>query len=70
MSAIEKCSKKVGANLKRLIKDKIGTQEDFAEMCYTDASQVRRWIRGGVRKISTINYLASQLGVDASALLA
>lgn len=70
MSANKTCSQKVGTNLKRLIKEKYRTQENFAEQCYTDARQVRRWIQKGVKSISTINYLAEKLGVSAWALLA
>lgn len=66
----EDLSKKIGANLKRLIKEKGCTQEDFAERCYTDARQVRRWIANGVSSIATINYIAENLGVSAWALLA
>ena len=63
-------SAKVGANLKRLIKEsEYRTQETFAEACFTDARVVRRWIKDGLKNIDTIAFVAKTLKVDVMALL-
>ena len=70
MFATKLSSEKVGANLKRLIKEsEYHTQEAFAEACYTDARVVRRWIKDGIKNIDTINQVAKALDVDVKALL-
>ena len=63
-------SKRIGANLKRLIQEsKYGTQEEFAEAYNADVRTVRRWIKNGINDIYTIEYVAKTLGVDVMALL-
>ena len=63
-------SERVGANLKRLIREsKYRTQEKFAEAHYTDPRVVRRWIREGINRIDTINEVAKTLDVGVEALL-
>ena len=63
-------SARVGANLKRLIKEsKYRTQEAFAAACHTDPRVVRRWIKEGVNSLENINYLAELLETDVMALL-
>ena len=63
-------SERIGANLKRLIKEsEYRTQEAFAEACYTDARVIRRWIKDGIKNIDTINFVAQTLNVDVMALL-
>ena len=70
MFATELSSEKVGANLKRLIKEsEYHTQDAFAEACYTDARVVRRWIKDGIKNIDTINQVARTLNVDVMDLL-
>ena len=64
-------SKRIGANLKRLIQEskKYPTQEKFAEAYNADVRTVRRWIKNGINDIYTIEYVAKTLGVDVMALL-
>ena len=63
-------SERIGANLKRLIKEsEYRTQEAFAEACYTDARVIRRWIKDGIKNIDTIALVAKTLNVDVMALL-
>jgi hypothetical protein len=63
-------SKRIGANLKRLIKEsEFRTQEAFAEACYADARVIRRWIKDGIKNIDTIALVAKTLNVDVMALL-
>jgi hypothetical protein len=63
-------SERIGANLKRLIKESaFHTQEAFAEACYTDARVIRRWIKDGIKNIDTIAFVAKTLNIDVMALL-
>lgn len=60
----------IGENLKRLIKEsEYRTQKAFADACFTDVRVVNRWIKGGIKNIDTISYIASVLKVDVMALL-
>ena len=64
-------SERVGANLKRLIKEsKYGTQEKFAEAIYAEPRTVRRWIKDGVNRLDTMEDIAKTLDIDVMALLA
>ena len=72
-------SKKIGANIKHLIKKKFQTQFDFAEACVSNyiingdidsaVRIVNRWLNGGLKKLSTICDLANILEVDVIAIL-
>ena len=63
-------SKRIGANLKRLIKEsKYETQEKFAEAYNADVRTVRRWIKNGINDIYTVEFVAKTLNVDVMALL-
>ena len=66
-------SKRIGANLKRLIKEsnvlKHRTQECFAEAHNADVRTVRRWIKEGINDIYTVSEVAETLKVDVKALL-
>ena len=63
-------SKRIGANLKRLIQEsKYHTQEAFAEAYNADVRTVRRWIKEGINDIYTVEYVAETLEVDVRALL-
>ncbi|MBE6534017.1 MAG: helix-turn-helix transcriptional regulator [Ruminococcaceae bacterium] len=63
-------SERIGANLKRLIKEsKYRTQEAFAYACYHDPRVIRRWIQHGITHIDTINHVAEVLNVDVKELL-
>ena len=63
-------SVRIGANLKRLIKEsEYRTQEAFAEACFADARVIRRWIKHGIKNIDTIAFVAEKLNVDVMALL-
>ena len=61
---------KIGANLKRLIKEsKYRTQENFAYDNFYDPRTVRRWGQKGIDNIATLNEIAKALEVDVTALL-
>ena len=72
-------SKKIGANIKHLVKKKFKTQLNFAEACLRNyiingdidsaVRIVNRWLNGGVKKLSTVCDLASILEVDVIAIL-
>ena len=63
-------SKRIGANLKRLIKEsRYRTQEAFAIAHNADVRTVRRWIKNGINDIYTVEYVAKTLEVDVMALL-
>lgn len=63
-------SKKVGENLKNLIKEsKFKTQINFADAMFVDDSTVRKWIRRGVHSIDLIMDIAEKLEIDFLELL-
>lgn len=63
-------SKKVGENLKNLIKEsKFRTQANFAERMYVDDSTVRKWISHGIQNINLIMEIADLLEIDFLELL-
>ena len=65
-----RCSARVGANLKRLIKEsEYRTQERFSEAVDKDPRTVRRWIKDGVDSLDLIEDIAKALDVDVMALL-
>ena len=65
-----RCSDRVGANLKRLIKEsEYRTQERFSEAVDKDPRTVRRWIQNGVDSLYVLENIAEALDVDVMALL-
>lgn len=62
--------KKIGENIKRLIKEsEYRTQENFAFSMGADVRTVRRWIHGDIDRISTLNDIARFLNIDVWTLL-
>lgn len=57
-------TKKVGKNLKNLIKESGRTQEGFADEFGTDPTTVRRWISKGINSVETICQIAEFFDVD------
>ena len=63
-------SKKVGENLKNLIKEsKFKTQIKFADAMHVDDSTVRKWISRGVHDIDLVMNIAETLEIDFLELL-
>lgn len=64
-------AKKVGRNLKNLIKSsEYKTQENFAyEVMHVDPVTVRRWIAHGIKDINTIVEIAEKFDIDFKELL-
>ena len=61
---------KIGANIKRLIKQsKFSTQREFAAACKKDTKTVNRWVKNGVDSIETLNNIAKLLEKDVKAIL-
>ena len=54
-----------GINIARLIAENadIRSQEHFAELMGVDCRTVRRWLRDGVDRLSTVKAIADLLGV-------
>ena len=63
-------SKKVGKNLKNLIKkSKFVTQENFAVAMNAHPTTIRRWLAHGLNDIDTIEKIAELLEIDIFELL-
>lgn len=62
-------SARAGKNLKRIIKEKGFTQEQFAEQMYVDPTTVRRWLAHGIKDIDTISTIAGFFDVDVMDIL-
>ena len=74
-------SNKIGANIKRLVKEKYRSQKTFAKACVDNyiinsdyelgdpLKVVNRWLNGGIKKLSTVYDLANFLEVDVMAIL-
>ena len=61
---------KAGQNLKKFISEsKYKTQEKFAFAMNRDPRVVRRWIKDGIDKLSTLQEIADYLEVDFYELL-
>ena len=61
---------KIGANIKRLIKEsKFESQDKFALACNKNSRTVSRWITDGIDNIDTLNLVARTLEVDVRAIL-
>ena len=58
-----------GKNLKRIIKEKGFTQEQFAEQMYVDPTTVRRWLAHGIKDIDTISTIAEIFDIDVMDIL-
>ena len=59
-------AKRVGLNLKNLIKNSVyKTQDKFAiEAMFVDPSTVRRWISNGIRDLNLIEQIADIFDID------
>lgn len=62
-------SARAGKNLKRIIKEKGFTQEQFAEQMYVDPTTVRRWLAHGIKDIDTIITIAEIFDIDVMDIL-
>ena len=62
-------SARAGKNLKRIIKEKGFTQEQFAEQMYVDPTTVRRWLAHGIKDIDTISTIAKIFDMDVMDIL-
>ena len=70
MTQSDTLSKKVGKNLKNLIKkSKFVTQENFALEMNVDPATVRRWIANGIKNLDVIEEIANKLCIDFYELL-
>ena len=62
-------SARAGKNLKRIIKEKGFTQEQFAEQMYVDPTTVRRWLAHGIKDIDTIYTIARFFDINVMDIL-
>ena len=62
-------SARAGKNMKRIIKEKGFTQEQFAEQMYVDPTTVRRWLAHGIKDIDTISTIAEIFDIDVMDIL-
>lgn len=53
-----------GKNLKRIIKERGLTQEAFADDFGTDCANLRKWLKHGINKISTIEQIADYFEIS------
>lgn len=51
-------------NLKKLLKEKNITQEELANIMDVDPRTVRRYLKNGIDKLSTLELISSLLKVD------
>ncbi len=60
-----------GINIARLIQqsDIIRSQEHFAELMGVDCRTVRRWLKEGVDRLSTVKAIADLLGISDMEIL-
>ncbi len=65
----ESFSLRVGKRLRRELRNRNLTQEQFSEMVCVDVRTVRRWIGSGIDSLDTIGFVASCLGVDAEDII-
>ena len=57
-------AKKAGQNLKKLIKDNNLTQEKAAIIIAVDEKTIRRWIKDGIDRLSTLETISRIFNVD------
>ncbi len=60
---------RAGNNLKRLIKSKGLTQEKFAELVPVDPTTLRKWIKYGIDKVSTLENITKILNIGVIDIL-
>ena len=65
----ESLSSKAGKNLKRIIKERGLTQEQFAKQMYVDPTTLRRWLAHGIDKMSTIEEIMKIFNIDVMDIL-
>ena len=68
MSTTVTCSQRVGANFKRLLKEKNMSQEKFAEKANVSVRTVHRWVND-LDSVTNIIMVAKILEEDVTALI-
>lgn len=68
MAHIER-SKVVSENLRRYIKVKGLTQQQFSELCHEDVTTLRKQLKNGVTRLDTVEYYAEMLSITIEDLL-
>ena len=69
MMQTDSFSVRAGKNLKRIIKEHGLTQDGFAAQIYVDPTTVRRWLKNGIDKISTIQQIVEFFDIDVMDIL-
>ena len=57
-------AKQASSNLKKILKEKNITQEELANIMDVDPRTVRRYLKNGIDKLSTLELISSLLKVD------
>ena len=57
-------AKQASSNLKKILKDKNITQEELANIMDVDPRTVRRYLKNGIDKLSTLELISNLLKVD------
>ncbi len=60
---------RAGTNLKRLIKSRGLTQDQFAELIPVDPTTLRKWLKNGIDKVSTLECISKILNVGVMDIL-
>lgn len=56
-------------NLRGILADRKMTQEELANILSVDPRTVRRYLKNGIDKLSTLELIAERLGVDVITVL-
>lgn len=56
-------------NLRRLLKSKKITQEQFSEIMRCDTRTIGRWLQGGINRLDVLADIAFELGVSVGDLI-
>lgn len=56
-------------NLREILADRKMTQEELANILSVDPRTVRRYLKNGIDKLSTLELIAERLGVDVITVL-
>lgn len=62
-------AKIVSDNLREILADRKMTQEELANILSVDPRTVRRYLKDGIDKLSTLELIAERLGVDVITVL-
>lgn len=57
-------AKQASSNLKKILKEKNITQEELANIMDVDPRTVRRYLKNGIDKLSTLELISNLLKVD------